>query len=134
MDNSEMADVLGEAFCFAPAHGTEKHDEWEDGQMTDLRQHYTSRDQVDYEFGESHIPLSFSQIKTVEEGYQWMKSRYLQYPNEVLWCMAKAQFGSKETPKRRVGVATKAKAKEVQDTPASPEFSIDHSEQIVHFG
>ena len=76
MDNSEMSNVPGEAFCFAPAHGTENHDEWEDEQMKDLRQHYTSRDQVDYEFGDSHIPLSFSQIKTVEEGYQWMKSRY----------------------------------------------------------
>jgi len=132
MNNSEMADVLGEAFCFAPAHGTENHDEWEDDQMTDLRQHYTSRDQVDYEFGDSHIPLSFSQIKTVEEGYQWFKSRYLQYPNEVLWCMAKAQFGTQETPKRRVGAA-KVEAKALQDTPTPAEFSVDHSEQTVDF-
>jgi hypothetical protein len=132
MDNSEMADVLGEAFCFAPAHGTETHDVWEDEQMKDLRQHYTSRDQVDYEFGDSHIPLSFSQIKTVEEGYQWMKSRYLQYPNEVLWCMAKAQFGSKETPKRRVG-ATKVETKAVEEAAKPAEFSIDHTEQTVAF-
>ena len=34
-----MADVLGEAFCFTPAHGTESHDEWEDDltQVKDLR-------------------------------------------------------------------------------------------------
>ena len=132
MDNSEMADVLGEAFSFAPAHGTEPHDEWEDEQMKDLRQHYTSRDQVDYEFGDSHIPLSFSQIKTVEEGYQWMKSRYLQYPNEVLWCMAKAQFGTKETPRRRVG-ATKVETKVVEETENTKGFSIDRSEQTVAF-
>ena len=45
------------------------------------------------------VPMSFLQIKTIEDGYNWYKYYYPKYPDEVIRIMTRSQWGKPMTKK-----------------------------------
>ena len=123
MNDSTLNDILGPQFSFAPEGGTDQADEWESIKMAEHRQQYTHFSEVDYLVGKDGNELSYAQIETVEQGFQWLQRRHPTYPNEVLMCMARAQFTPRPTEKQPLPQQPRAKAKSV--------FSIDRPENGV---
>ncbi len=95
MNNDLLSNVLGPQYSFSPEGGTKAAIKWEDEKLEANKQEYTHLHQVDYLTGKDNKPLSYAQIETIEQGFQWLKLRHPIYPDEVLMCMAKAEFGLK---------------------------------------
>jgi hypothetical protein len=67
--------------------------------LKEMAQEYTPLDCVDY-FVDANgkVPLSFVQIKTVEEGYEWYQRHHPELLDDLVWAMARHQFGGGKPP------------------------------------
>jgi hypothetical protein len=65
--------------------------------LKEMAQEYTPLDCVDY-FVDANgkVPMSFAQIKTVEEGYEWYQRHHPELLDDLVWAMARHQFGGAE--------------------------------------
>lgn len=116
MDSSNLSSVLGPQFSFSPEGGTDEADAWQTEQLKANREEYTHYSKVDYLNGEDGQPLSFGQITTIDQMFQWLQTRHPTYPPEVVMCMARAQFTPAETkPEPR------PKAESVKGRPPAPD-------------
>jgi len=130
MNNADLASALGPQFAYSPAGNTPQAEAWQDEQLADLRQEYTHFAKVDYLTGEDGVPLSFAQIKTVEQGFQWLKQRHPAFPNEVLMVMARTQFGDQGKPPT-TSQPPRARARAPKPDPVP--FSIERKAVEVRF-
>ena len=130
MNNADLSSVLGAQFSFSPAGGTAQADAWQAEQLKQQRQEYTHFSKVDYLTGKDGVPLSYAQIQTVEQGYQWLQQRHPTFPNEVLMCMSRSQFGPQPQPAPpKQPPVPRARAPK----PAPSTFSIEHKQVEVRF-
>jgi hypothetical protein len=129
MDSSNLSSVLGPQFSFSPEGGTDEADAWQTEQLKANREEYTHYSKVDYLNGEDGQPLSFGQITTIDQMFQWLQTRHPTYPPEVIMCMARAQFTPTETK-----AEPRPKAESVKGRPPRPAFSIERKEVEVSFG
>ena len=134
MHPNPVLDFLGPAFKFAPPGDTNEAEEFCDKQLRELRQEYTSLDRVDYTVDSAaKVPLSFAQIQSVEQGFDWYRRHYPQYPQEVLMCMARAQF-SPEAQAKKAAERKKAVPKPPPEPkPEPPRFSIERKPVEITF-
>ena len=133
MQEEKLADVLGPQFHFSPPGGTEAAAAWEHEQLVGLRQEYTDISKVDYNIGSTATPMSFAQISSVREGYEWYKRHYPLYPQEVLMCMARAQFGEEAVGERKRKPAASAPVSRPQAKPPPARFSVVHKPVELRF-
>jgi hypothetical protein len=75
----------------------EERTEFEHQLLKEINQELTPLDCVDYSVDEAgKIPLSFVQIKTVEEGFGWYRRHHPELLDDLVWAMARHQFGDAE--------------------------------------
>lgn len=111
-----------EGYSVAPLDPAER-EQFEKEYIEELKQEYTPVDKVDYGVGEQGPPLSFTQIKTVEEGEEWYRSHHPEFPDDILKIMARHQFGERTPP-------PPAKPK---SPPKKPTLTIERRDVVVEF-
>jgi len=69
--------------------------EFEDELLDMVNQQYTDLKKVDYFVDEEcKLPMSFTQIKTVEEGIEWYKYYHPEISDDIIPMLARHQFGN----------------------------------------
>ena len=85
------------------------------------------------------VPMSFLQIKTIEDGYKWYKYYYPNYPEEVIRIMTRSQWGKPMTKKilkaeHKKHLKTEAKKKNVRfNKKKQPALKITNKPILVTF-
>ena len=89
---------------------------------------------VDYQIGgpqednAKNPALSYTQVRTEEEGVDWYRKHHPEYPDGVLRIMSRASFGGKDDD---VPASTCIKRNVQQKK--KPKFSITPGEQLIEF-
>mgnify|MGYP006141628239 CR=1 FL=1 len=87
-------------YIFTPINSTStdaERAEFEYDLLKEINQDYTPLSLVDYFVDrEGKVPISFSQVRTVEEGFEWYRRHHPELLDDLLWVMARHQFGERE--------------------------------------